>query len=90
MSFKTAFEQLMTTSFLSTYILDNGVLCPTNMNGEMYLVNTDWTMFFDNMEPNAYNRMLSFIGLSPVLLTSYSDIDNAFDNYVKLRHDVLR
>lgn len=90
MSFKTAFEQLMTTTFLTSYILDNGVLYPTNMNGEMHLVNTDWSMFLDNLEPNAYNRMLSFIGLSPVLLTSVSDIDNAFDNYVKIRQDVLR
>ena len=84
-SFKTTFDQLMTTAFLSMYQLDNGVVYPTAMSNELCLLNTDWQMFNDEQMPNDYNCMLSFIGLAPVCISTSREAEILNDMYLNIR-----
>jgi hypothetical protein len=84
-SFKTTFDQLMTTTFLSMYQLDNGVVYPTAMSNELSLLNTDWQMFDDEQLPNDYNRMLSFVGLAPVSISTNREAEILNDMYQNIR-----
>lgn len=84
-SFKSAFEQLMTFTFMSKFNFDNGELFPGVMYNELSVMNTDWVMFDDNSAPNAYNNMLSFIGLPPVAVSTEGEIAQVFDRYQNIR-----
>ena len=84
-SFKTTFDQLMTTAFLSMYQLDNGVVYPTAMSNELSLLNTDWQMFDNEQMPNDYNRMLSFVGLAPVSISTSREAEILNDMYQDIR-----
>lgn len=83
--FKTSFEQLMTVTFLTSFHLDNGNIYPTAMANELSLLNTDWKMFDDRQLPNDYNRMLSFIGLAPVSVSTSREVETLFERYQQIR-----
>ncbi len=89
-SFKTSFDHLMTTAFLSMYQLDNGVVYPTAMSKELNLLNTDWQMFDDEQLPNDYNRMLSFIGLAPVSISTSREAEKLNDMYQIIRKNGVK
>lgn len=85
-SFKTAFEQLMTLAFMSKFNFDNGEIYPTGMYNELSVMNTDWVMFNQESEPNAYNHMLSFIGLPPVAVSTEREMVQVFERYQIIRN----
>lgn len=85
-SFKTAFEQLMTLAFMSKFNYDNGEIYPTGMYNELSVMNTDWAMFDEESMPNAYNHMLSFIGLPPVSVSIEEEMVQVFDRYQIIRN----
>lgn len=89
-SFKTTFDQLMTTAFLSMYQLDNGVVYPTAMSNELSLLNTNWQMFNDEQMPNDYNCMLSFIGLTPVCISTNREAEILNDIYQNIRKNGVK
>jgi len=88
-SFKSSMDYLMTTAFMTLFNFDNGTIYPTGYYNELSVVNTNWNVFHEDCTPNRYNRMLSFIGLAPVTITSNRDIDWLFDNYQTIRHHVI-
>lgn len=85
-SFKTAFDQLMTMAFISKFNFDNGNIFPTGMFDELSVINTDWTMFDDNLIPNSYNHMLSFVGLAPVSISTDRDMEMVFEKFQNIRN----
>lgn len=84
-SFKSSFEHLMTLAFMSLYHYDDGELYPTNLIDEMGIINTDWSMFDKERTPNSYNRMLSFIGLAPVTVSTKEQLETLYDSYSTIR-----
>ena len=90
MAFRASFDQLMTLAFMSLYNLDNGELYPTNMHNEMAIVNTDWQMFDEEHVPNEYNRMLSYVGLAPVSISTNREMELLFERYQIIRGNVAR
>lgn len=88
-SFKSSMDCLMTTAFMTLFNFDDGVIYPTGYYNELSVVNTNWNVFNEDRTPNRYNRMLSFIGLAPVSISSNRDIDWLFDKYQAIRHHVI-
>ena len=85
-SFKASFENLMTLAFMSLYHYDDGELYPTGLFDEIGIINTDWTMFDKEQIPNNYNRMLSFIGLAPLTITTQNEVERLYDIFYKTRN----
>lgn len=85
-SFKTAFEQIMTIAFMSKFNFDNGELFPTGIYNELSVMNTDWAMFDEASIPNSYNHMLSFIGLPPVSVSTEGEMVQVFERYQIIRN----
>lgn len=88
-SFRTSFEQLMTTAFMSKFQLDNGEIFPTGMYNELSVLNTDWNMFDEESVPNMYNRMLSYVGLPPISISTERELTQVFECYQKIRNNVV-
>ena len=89
-SFKTSLDSLMTMAFMSMFHLDDGRLYTTAMFEELSVLNTDWIMFDADMVPNSYNRMLSFVGLAPVSISTDQQLWQVFENYQNIRNHVFR
>jgi len=88
-SFRTSFEQLMTTVFMSKFQLDNGEIFPTGMYNELSVLNTDWNMFDEESVPNAHNRMLSYVGLPPISISTERELTQVYECYQKIRNNVV-
>ena len=80
----------MTLAFMSMFHLDDGRLYPTAMFDELSVLNTDWTMFDADMVPNSYNRMLSFVGMAPISISTQQQLWQVFDKYQNIRNHVAR
>ncbi|GJG33978.1 hypothetical protein PRMUPPPA20_20870 [Xylanibacter ruminicola] len=89
-SFKSSLDSLMTLAFMSMFHLDDGRLYPTAMFDELSVLNTDWTMFDADMVPNSYNRMLSFVGMAPISISTQQQLWQVFDKYQNIRNHVAR
>lgn len=87
--FRSAFEQLMTVAFMSRFNYDNGEIYPSGMFNELSVLNTNWVMFDSNFAPNAYNQMLSFIGLAPVSISTDNELEMIFEKYQIIRNHVV-
>lgn len=88
-SFKSSMDNIMTMSFMTLFNFNEGVIYPSGYYNEPNFINTDWAVFNEDRVPNRYNRMLSFIGIAPVTISSNRDIDWLFDNYQAIRHHVI-
>ena len=62
----------------------------TAMFDELSVLNTDWIMFDADMVPNSYNRMLSFVGMAPVSISTEQQLWKVFENYQMIRNHVVR
>ncbi len=87
--FRSAFEQLMTVAFMSRFNYDDGEIYPSRMFNELSVLNTNWIMFDSNLVPNAYNQMLSFIGLAPVSISTDNELEMIFEKYQIIRNHVV-
>lgn len=89
-NFKTSLDSLMTMAFMTMFHLDDGRLVTTAMFDELSVLNTDWIMFDADMVPNSYNRMLSFVGMAPVSISTEQQLWKVFEKYQMIRNHVVR
>lgn len=88
-SFKSVMDYIMTTAFMTLFNFDNGVIYPSGYYNELNIINTNWQLFNEDCTPNQYNRMLSFLGLTPVWLSSSQDFGRLVSNYQRIRSNVI-
>lgn len=89
--FEATFQKVMTMSFKNMYFFSDGRI-EINRNALSWIcvVDTDWNLFIENIFPNKYHHMLSFVGLTPVKMRSMNEIEYLSDKYRRLYEHVYR
>ena len=83
MTFKKAFNNLMTLSFFMNYAIHDGEISYKKTLEYPKMINSDFSFFKENdNDPNKNIRVLAFMGLSPIQADS---LDVCFDIKAKLK-----
>lgn len=85
MTFKKAFNNLMTLSFFMNYAIHDGEISYKKTLEYPKMINSDFSFFRGNdNDPNKYIRVLAFMGLSPIQADS---LDICFNIRKKLKRN---
>lgn len=85
MTFKKAFNNLMTFSFFMNYAIHDGEISYKRTLEYPKMINSDFSFFRENgNDPNKYIRFLAFVGLSPIQADS---LDICFNIRKKLKRN---